>query len=354
MKCCLTLIFVCFLALSGHTQSDTLQLTFLGDIMGHEAQIHAAFQAETQQYDYWPSFKEIAPILRQADFTIGNLEVTLSGKPFHGYPVFSSPDALAVACQKAGINVLLTANNHALDFSSRGLIRTIDVLDSLGIKHTGSFHSKAARRIKNLLILHKNNIRLGLLNYTFSTNGIRIPKSVAVNKIDTLQMKKDIQRAKRTNIDKLIVFMHWGKEYENMPHEKQRTIAQFLKRQKVDIIIGAHPHVLQPMEFSNRQIIAYSLGNFLTAQRNTGKDGGALLHITIVKNEKSCKLIRCEYELTWVHCPAIENKKQFVILPAKSYETSSHLDNYAQMRLNRFLKSARTFLAQHNVHVKER
>lgn len=354
MKCCLNLFFVCLLALSGHTQSDTLRLTFLGDIMGHEAQINAAFQPKTKQYDYWPSFKEIAPILRQADFTIGNLEVTLSGKPFHGYPVFSSPDALAVACQKAGIDVLLTANNHVLDFSSRGLIRTIDVLDSLGIKHTGSFRSKAERRIKNLLILHKDNIRLGLLNYTFSTNGIRIPKSVAVNKIDTLQMKKDIQRAKRTNIDKLIVFMHWGKEYTNMPHEKQKTIAQFLKRQKVDIIIGAHPHVLQPMEFTSDQVLIYSLGNFLSAQRNTGKDGGALVHLTIVKNKKKCRIINCEYELTWVHSPKVENKEQFIILPAKSYEAGTQIGDYAQTRLKRFLKGARAFLAKHNVNVKEK
>ena len=116
-----------------------VSLLFIGDIMGHGSQIQSAFNKDSKTYDYASVFSKVTPIIKRTDFAIANLEVTLAGPPFTGYPQFSSPDALAVACKNSGIDVLVTANNHSCDRRKNGLLRTIHVLDSLEIKHTGTF-----------------------------------------------------------------------------------------------------------------------------------------------------------------------------------------------------------------------
>lgn len=349
-----------FCLLAGHrsvAQSDSLHLLFLGDIMGHQAQMDAA-QIGADEYDYSFAFRQIQPTLSEADFCIANLEVTLSGKPYFGYPTFSSPAALAAACRDSGIDVLLNANNHALDRGSRGLVRTIEQLDSLGIKHNGTFRSFAERQTKNLLILHHNNIRVGLLNYTESTNGIALPRRAQVNVMDTLQMQKDIARAQRTNIDVLLVFMHWGKEYEQIPTKDQKQIAAFLRRQGVDIVIGAHPHVLQPMEWQTATptqkefLIAYSLGNFISAQRTSGRDGGAMLHLTLVKENGNTHIAEATYELVWVYTPKLEKKRRFQVLPAN--DASIELGKNDNWKRKQFVKNANDFLQKNNHQVPPR
>ena len=183
---------------------------------------------------------------------------------FKGYPRFSSPKELAVTCKNSGIDVLVTSNNHTCDRGKKGVIKTLDILDSLNIKHTGSFRDSSEFKKNNLLVLEKNNIKVGLLNYTFSTNGMPIPYPTIVNKIDTISMLEDIKKSKKQNIDKLIVFIHWGPEYQLTPSNNQKKIANFLFKNGVDIIIGAQPHVLQKMEYhdnfdaENGQLIAYS------------------------------------------------------------------------------------------------
>ena len=113
------------------TQKDSLTFIFIGDIMGHEPQIQSAFDTENEKYNYEGVFKRVSHIIKNADFAIANLEVTLAGKPYTGYPKFSSPDALAAACKNNGIDVLVTANNHSCDKGKKGILRTIKVLDSL-------------------------------------------------------------------------------------------------------------------------------------------------------------------------------------------------------------------------------
>ena len=127
--------------LSGQERDSVLTLLFTGDIMGHDGQIASARDDSTGAYAYDTVFSYVAPLMNGVDVAIGNLEVTLGGPPYRGYPAFSSPDELAAACCNAGFDILGTANNHSADRGSRGIQRTIKVLDSLGIRHTGTWVS---------------------------------------------------------------------------------------------------------------------------------------------------------------------------------------------------------------------
>lgn len=340
---------------------DSLKLIFIGDIMGHDPQISSAFDKKTNTYNYENVFKKVSPIIKNADFAIANLEVTLAGKPYKGYPQFSSPDKLAVACKNNGIDILVTSNNHSCDRGKKGILRTINVLDSLKIRHTGTFKDSIDRINNNLLIFKKNNIKLGLLNYTYGTNGISTPKPTIVNRIDTLLMLKDIKNAKDSLLDKLIVMIHWGKEYQSNPSGKQKKLAGFLFRNGVDIIVGSHPHVLQKMEFtkksneSNEHVIAYSLGNFVSNQRTRKRDGGAIFQLSIEKKDNEVKITNCGYYLTWVFKPLIDNKRKFEILPCSvmGSELNTELDSISKEKMDLFLLDSRTLLKKENKNVNE-
>lgn len=334
---------------------DSISIIFIGDIMGHDSQIAAAFNKEKNSYNYDKVFDKISPTIKSADFAIANLEVTLAGPPYVGYPQFSSPDALAIACKKSGIDILVTANNHSCDKGKKGLIRTIDVLDSLNIPHTGTFKNLNERDQKNLLIFKKNNIKIGMLNYTYGTNGIPVPKPTFVNLIDKSLILEDINKSKKDSLDKLIVFIHWGNEYKSHPSNEQVNLANFLFKNGVDIIIGSHPHVLQRMEFikdSTRQkVIAYSLGNFVSAQRTRKRDGGAILKITVKKDKNNCVISDCNYYLTWVNQSIVDNKKSFEILLCN--DKNEKLDKNSRTKMNLFISDSRKLLNTENKNVKE-
>ena len=336
-------------------QTDSITLTFIGDIMGHTSQINAAYDSKTKTYDYNPVFEKMPDAVRNSDFAIGNLEVTLAGKPYTGYPQFSSPDELAVACKNNGIDVLVTANNHSCDKGKKGVLRTIKVLDSLDIKHTGTFTDSSDREKNNLLVLEKNNIKVGILNYTFSTNQIPTPKPTFVNRIDKSLMLADIEKSKKDSLDKLIVFIHWGNEYKNHPGQSQTRIAKFLFDNGVDIIIGAHPHVLQKIEFKEDKFIAYSLGNFVSAQRTSGRDGGAIVELTISKKDEKAYISNYGYHLTWVH-KFIENKQyKYEILACSELESNEFdgLSSNSKVKMKRFTTAARALLKKENILVGE-
>ena len=215
-----------------HLLSSTAQemsLLFLGDIMGHGPQIKSAWNDSLKKYDYNEVFEPVGDIISSVDFAIANLEVTLAGPPFDGYPQFSSPDELAEACKNNGIDVLVTANNHSCDRGDKGIQRTNQVLDSLGLMHTGTFSNQQNRDSLNLLILTKEDIRVGLLNYTYGTNGISFHAPTYVNLLDSSLILKDLNFARAKNLDKLIVFVHWGAEYQDQPNEYQKILISFLK-----------------------------------------------------------------------------------------------------------------------------
>lgn len=339
-----------------------VSLLFIGDIMGHGPQIRSAYDAPSKTYDYSPVFHNVGPLFRDVDFAIANLEVTLAGPPYQGYPQFSSPDALAVACKKEGIDVLVTANNHSCDRGKQGIVRTIEVLDSLDIPHVGTYKDSTDWAQNHLLILHKNNIRLGLLNYTYGTNGLPAPAPTKVGLMQTEAMAQELNWAKDSALDQIIVFIHWGLEYQSNPSPEQLQVAQFLFDHGADIIIGSHPHVLQRMELHQKderdQFIVYSLGNFVSNQRKPKTDGGAMVELHLTKKDGVTRISSAGYRLTWVDKFYQQDQAKYEIRPAQLADQLYRkgvpiLDETRHSALSTFLKESRALLNTQNKNVPE-
>lgn len=328
--------------------------------MGHSPQINAAFNKETKTYNYDSCFGFVAPIVRAADFAIFNLEVTLAGQPFTGYPAFSSPDALASALKNMGVDCLVTANNHSNDRLGKGLKRTLDVLDTLGLMYTGTYRNKEERDSSVVLLVEVNDIRIAFLNYTYGTNGIPDTPPTIVNLLDTTMMFIDLQQAKAMEPDKIIVFTHWGNEYELLASARQKRQYEWLKNNGADIVIGSHPHVIQPMLWektdSTEHLVVYSLGNFVSNQRKRYTDGGAMFQLVLEKDSIGNTSIReAGYYLTWVHTPTENGQRQYYVLPAAQFEWDENFkkddEAYKQMKL--FIEDSRNHLQKHNIFVHE-
>lgn len=347
------------LIISNPFKSQEISFLFMGDIMGHGPQIKSAYQASEKKYNYNKVFEPLEDIISSVDFAIANLEVTLAGPPYIGYPQFSSPNELAVACKNSGMDVLVTANNHSCDRKNSGIIKTVEVLDSLNILHTGTFKNKKTREKENLLILSKNGINVGLLNYTYGTNGIPFSDPAYVNLLDFNLIKRDVINAKKKKLDKLIVFVHWGYEYKDFPSSYQKKFNDFFQKVGVDVVIGSHPHVIQPMIYNsegNKEFLTvYSLGNFVSNQRETRKDGGAIFRLSFEKNEGKVAISKKEYILTWVHKFMNNGKYHYQILPcANSRYNEPYFSNKSDWRKkNLFLTNSRKLLNNNNKAVKE-
>jgi poly-gamma-glutamate capsule biosynthesis protein CapA/YwtB (metallophosphatase superfamily) len=343
-----------------YAQPDTsrLSLLFIGDIMQHDSQINAAYDPSTGHYNYEECFRYMRPLFESVDLTIGNLELTLGGAPYKGYPQFSAPDELVYELKDAGVDVLVTSNNHCVDRGRKGLERTIRVLDSLRIPHTGTFTDSAHRANTYPLVLEKNGFRISLLNYTYGTNGIAVPKPNIVNVIDTIQIGIDLDSARKQNTDATIVFLHWGAEYQPLPDKSQKDVAKFCLRRGVKLVIGAHPHVLQPMEWNQTtdQIVVYSLGNFVSGQRSRYRDGGGMLFVDLEKIKDSTtvstRITDASYELQYVYHNA---RKKYVVLPVLDFEGDTIVvrEEKARLLLDQFAADSRSLLGKHNVQIRE-
>lgn len=358
----LCILYLLFFTEGVGQDTTQLSLLFAGDIMGHDSQIASAYDASTNTYDYSSCFQFIEPYLKSADLAIGNLELTLAGPPFKGYPQFSSPDALAHALKEAGFDVLVTANNHSADRGGKGIERTIRILDSLSVSHTGTFTDEVNRMNDYPLLIQKNGFSLSLLNYTYGTNGMPVPKPYIVNLIDTAQIHRDLDKAKGARPDIIIVFMHWGDEYQSMPNKQQRQLADFCFRHGADFVIGAHPHVLQPMEWrkDDNKIVVYSLGNFVSGQRDRYKNGGALAYVKLKKirhGEDSIQAMidSTGYYLEWVY-RTVDSHKDYYILPVPSFENDALnfiKDEGSWVALKTFAEDSRSLFGKHNLNFSE-
>ena len=342
-------------SVSGQEADSVLTVMFTGDIMGHEPQISSAYDDSTGTYSYDSVFRYVSPLLSAADIAIGNLEVTLGGKPFKGYPTFSSPDALALACCNAGFDILTTANNHAADRGPKGIARTIRVLDSLNIKHTGTWINSQERDTLSPLMINAKGIRLALLSYTYGTNGIVVPPPAIVSYIDTIRIGNDIKASAEKGADLVIVSVHWGTEYDTLPSAEQKRLAAAIFRSGADIIIGSHPHVIQPMTAfvdSTRltEPVVWSMGNFVSNQRQQRRDGGAMICLELTKRGDRAFITEAGYILTWVYTPTENGKRKFCILPCSEFENhpeffQSSSDYNAMMN---FVSDARRLLNTSN------
>jgi len=358
----LNLNVLCIGQLAGNNKNTTrLSFIFAGDIMGHSTQIMAAYDKKTGRYQYDSCFKYLKPVLAKADFAIANFEVTLAGEPYTGYPRFSSPDALALASKNAGFNCLVTANNHCYDRGGAGLVRTLNVLDLLDIKHTGTFRNDRERLTNNPLIFQKNGIKVALLNYTYGTNGLKVPAPLRVNRIDKHQIAVDVQKAKLEKADQIILFFHWGTEYQTLPGKHQKDLANFCDSLGVGIVIGSHPHVVQPMEWypeksgTGTELIAWSLGNLISNQRKENTDGGAMIRFTLRKDSTGTRVSDAGFFLTWVYRLYAKGKSHFFVLPVYEFENRpvffSTKEDFGKMK--RFIKNTGTLLEENNKDIGE-
>jgi poly-gamma-glutamate capsule biosynthesis protein CapA/YwtB (metallophosphatase superfamily) len=340
---------------------DKLSILFIGDIMGHDEQIWSAENRETHTFNYDDVFRYIKPVISEADIAIANFEVTLAGPPYIGYPQFSSPADLAVACRNAGIDYLVTANNHAADRGKMGIIKTINKLDSIGIPHTGTFLNSAGRDSLSPLMINRNGASIALLNYTYGTNGIKVPEPVIVNLLDKDLITNDVKKAKNNNADIIILFLHWGTEYDTVPAKSQTDLAKYFFSIGVDLVIGSHPHVLQKMIWTKNPavgkdgIVVYSLGNFVSNQRKPKTDGGSMVRIELMRNGNSFNISDAGYYLTWVYTPIEKFRKKFFILPCSEFENKadffSNPADYIQMK--KFISDSRALLYKQNINIKE-
>lgn len=340
--------------------STSVTLLFAGDIMQHGPQIAAAWNAEDSVYDYTPCFRYVKAIVSKYDFAIANLETTLGGEPYTGYPQFSAPDEIAVAAREAGFDIISTANNHSCDRGNPGILRTIKVLDSLGLKRTGTYPDSADMASHHPLILRKNGITIALLNYTYGTNGLPFHSPVVVSLIDSARIIADLKSLNRNDIDFRIVFFHWGNEYQSFASENQKQLAQLCRENGADAVIGSHPHVLQPMEYlqpdsihPSGHLLVYSLGNFVSNQRDRYKDGGAMIGFSLSKTWNRKLVHKPEYHLTWVYTPVENGKKQYYILPAAQFENDTALETQTIRQLREFTSDSRALLNQHENAVME-
>ena len=346
---------------SQQTSENKISLLFIGDIMGHDEQIWSAENRETHLYNYDDVFQYIKPVIADADIAIANFEVTLGGPPYTGYPQFSSPDDLAVACKNAGIDYLVTANNHAADRGKKGIISTINKLDSIGIPHTGTFLNSSCHDSLTPLMIHKNGTSIALLNYTFSTNGIIVPEPVIVNMLDKELITRDINEAKDKNADFIILFLHWGTEYDTIPSKTQTDLAEYFQSIGVDMVIGSHPHVLQKMVRTknnvtgNNDVVIYSLGNFVSNQRKPKTDGGSMVRIELTRIGEKYSISNAGYYLTWVYTPIEKYRKKFFILPCSEFENKPDFFDKpeAYLHMKKFISDSRKLFNEQNIEIKE-
>ncbi|HEX6223835.1 MAG TPA: CapA family protein [Chryseolinea sp.] len=362
MKTSAMLFFSFFLTLAYAQDTTRLSLLFAGDIMGHDSQIASAYDAGKKTYDYSSCFQFVKPYVDSVDLAIGNLEVTLAGPPFKGYPQFSSPDGLAVTLKDIGFDVLVTANNHCVDRGRKGLERTIAMLDSFRIAHTGTFKDSLARINESPLFVEKNGFKLAILNYTYGTNGIPVTKPNIVNHLDTTIMRLDLKEAKEGNPDVIIVFTHWGAEYQSLPAKKEKDLTEFCFKHGAQLVIGAHPHVIQPMEWrkEKNQFVAYSLGNYISGQRKRYTDGGAMAYVELKKisfqaDSAQTTIDSAGYYLGWVYRTADANK-DYYLLPVDKVEKESWKyikDAESNAAFKVFVEDSRLLFRKYNKDVAE-
>ena len=265
-------------------------LMVAGDVMSHMPITKDAYVAQTDTYDYSHMLQFAAQQLEQADYAVANLETTLAGGPnYSGYPAFNSPDELAYNVKQAGFNLLSTANNHSRDKGMDGIFRTLDVLDQAGLAHVGTYRSQEERDANSgIYVADVGGISVAFLSYTYGLNGFRLDsdKMYAVNIFNldyytTLSnpnyelLQADMEAARALDTDLIAVMIHWGIEYKNAPNSYQTDMAEFLVSQGADLVLGGHPHVLQPYETvtatgwdgqEREGFVCYSLGNFISNQ----------------------------------------------------------------------------------------
>lgn len=286
-----------------------LTIAVSGDLLIHAPIWQRALQlGGGKRYDFAPLLRPLRPYVARADLAFCHVETPLTPAPPSGYPIFNAPPALAQAIRATGWDACDTASNHSLDMGQAGIAATAAALDRAGVRHTGSFAKPEGRR--RTLMLTARGVRVALLAYTESTNGLPLPHPWSVNLADPERILRDARRARRRGAQVVVVNMHWGDEYGAAPSASQRRLADRLTRSPaITAVVGQHAHVVQPIRRVNGRLVVFGEGNLLSNQTSAccpaaSQDGMiARLHVVVPADGRRARVRRVSYVPTWVRHP---------------------------------------------------
>ncbi len=313
-------------------KTSKLSLVMVGDALLHSSLYNDGYQNGV--YDFKKQLEYIKPIIQNYDLAFYNQESILGGTSLglSNYPTFNSPQEFGDAMIDAGFNMVSLANNHTLDKGEKAVISSCEYWKEKDVLTAGSYSSN--EEANEIRIKEKNGIKYTLLAYTYGTNGIPVPsgKEYLVNLYSDEKVKEDIEKV-RDKVDLLIVSMHWGTEYQAEPTEEQKRQANYLSSLGVDIIIGTHPHVIQPITYIGDTLVIYSLGNFISAQ-STNNDYNKMVElmssIDVIKEEQggkvNIKLDNLQNELLYNYYQKGSRWTNFKVIPFSQMNVSYNSD----------------------------
>lgn len=304
-------------------KEEKITIFALGDNLLHMYVVNSGKQ-EDGSYDFSHLFSKLRTQIQNADLAIIGQETIFGGDElgFSGYPLFNSPTDMGRCLVKEGFDVVLHASNHALDKGVSGAENTINFwknypqITMLGL-------NESENQQQEVKIVEVKGAKLALLNYTYDTNGIMPPKGkeYIINYIDEEKIKQDVMFAEE-NADFTIVFPHWGEEYSKEVSKSQKELAQKMCEWGVDLVIGAHPHVLEPVEWistenGNSMLVYYSLGNFVSRQQKAENVLGGAAKVELTVDDSGVKITEDSIELIVTHYN--KNMKGFTVYPLDEY-----------------------------------
>lgn len=299
-----------------------ITLTAAGDILMHNTQIASGLQADgTYRFDSF--FAPVKKLLEEGDYCSTNFEAALAGpeQGYTGYPIFNSPDAISDTMKEAGFDLVVTANNHCLDRGYRGGVRTLEVLHKAGLDTVGTYASLEDSR--KFLVKDINGVKVAYLAYTYSTNGIPVPDqhSYFVNMLEPSRVISDIKKV-RPYTDIIVLVLHWGVEYNPEATREQKEMALKFFKAGADVILGSHPHVIEPMEVMRvdgvDKFVIYSMGNFISHQRGLERNSGVVMKLKFIKAEGKGTLLKSvSYTPTFSHSYKADGRLQFRVVPVE-------------------------------------
>ncbi|WP_411842394.1 CapA family protein [Salinicoccus sp. HZC-1] len=324
-----------------------------GDVLIHD---HLYEDVKTEDgYDFVSRVEEVSPYLQKQDLVFLNQETPIGGEALglSGYPNFNSPIEAADLLEAFGTDIVSNANNHTLDKKEAGILRTIDVFEERGIEYVGA--NKSAADAERDRILEVNGIKVGFVGYTYGTNGMPIPegKDYLVNLIDSSPVYEDIEALDK-KVDLLVVSMHQGVEYEEYPREEHRQQALEMTERGADVVLGHHPHVLQPIEINETEdgreaVIAHSLGNFFSAQQSLETKLGGIIGFDVKKQAGETSVDNVRFMPTYVSSQEYDNFQLVPLADAENYgledadlvyeDVSTHMTEYSdQVEIMEYLE----------------
>ena len=333
-------------------KTATATIAATGDVLMHYPIIKTGQVSEEGEYNFDSIFTYFNPYVSDADYAVANLETTLNGLDngykYQGYPRFNCPDGIVASVQRAGFDMLLTANNHSYDTGEKGFLRTLSVVDEAGLDRIGTYLNTEESRYH---IEDINGIKVGMICYTYETededlaikslNGIRLNENTTnlVNTFSYLRLEEfyaelagHLAAMEADGAQASVLFIHWGNEYQTKENDHQQAMAQEICNLGVDVIVGGHPHVVQPVELLNAQndpdhstVCLYSMGNAVSNQRierlpsyNGYTEDGVLFQVTFASySDGTVMLERADLLPTWVNLTKSEQtgKTAYEIIP---------------------------------------